>query len=63
MDKDNLLRVTQINAIFLDNEIYKALLQVVQDISRFFPVLLIIAIFGTLFYELYLFLAWIYSPI
>jgi hypothetical protein len=38
MENNKLLRVTQMNAIFLDNEIYKALMQIIQNTSRFLPV-------------------------
>lgn len=38
MSTDKLLRVTQMNAIFLDNEIYKALMQIIHETSRFLPV-------------------------
>ncbi|XP_970086.2 peroxisome biogenesis factor 2 isoform X2 [Tribolium castaneum] len=37
MSNDKLLRVTQMNAIFLDNEIYKALMRILHETSRFLP--------------------------
>lgn len=63
MSGDNLLRINQINAIFLDNEIYKTLLQIIHDTTKYLPVsyhkytlCLLISLF------LY-FLAWFYSTI
>ncbi|KAJ8918428.1 hypothetical protein NQ315_008125 [Exocentrus adspersus] len=35
MTKNNLLRVTQMNAIYLDNEIYKVFRQLLQEASRY----------------------------
>ncbi|KAJ8926308.1 hypothetical protein NQ314_021324 [Rhamnusium bicolor] len=37
MSKNNLLRVTQMNAVYLDKEIYKSLRQLVQEASRHLP--------------------------
>ncbi|KAJ8935576.1 hypothetical protein NQ318_000843 [Aromia moschata] len=39
MNKNNLLRVTQMNAIYLDKEIYNSLHQILQNACRYLPVL------------------------
>lgn len=41
MAKNNLLRVTQLNAIFLDKEIEKLFLQIVLDLNKYLPASLI----------------------
>lgn len=38
MTKNNLLRVTQMNAIYLDEEIYKAFHQILQHALRYLSV-------------------------
>lgn len=38
MNKKSLLRITQMNAIYLDEEIYKSLRQILEEASRNLPV-------------------------
>lgn len=56
MTKNKLLRVTQMNAIYLDNEIYNLFTQLAQDTLKYLPVSDLCTLYYFTFYiKLYLY--------